>query len=224
MNNFQLPTAVNGDGTDPHPSAMLDVKSTDKGILVPRVANASALVAPGGGFAEGLLVYQTGNPAGFYYYDGTSWKLVGGADNLGDHTATQPIRLVNLTTEQRDLLSPEAGMEIYNIDNGRPEFYQVLPPMDFVEVMDNGVTQACATSVAQSFKPNSSFSIIEIMAKIDFGATVSINLKIREGEGIGGTILHSQDFVLASTPSTGNDYTFLLDTPLPVTCCGEKDI
>lgn len=69
--------AVNTDNSAPNASAMLDVKSTTKGMLLPRMTKAQrlAIATP----AAGLLVYQTdvaaGYPAGFYYYTGSAWKL-----------------------------------------------------------------------------------------------------------------------------------------------------
>ncbi len=64
--------AVNTDGTAPNASAMLDVKSSTKGILIPRMtATERGQVA---GPVAGLLVYQTTAPAGYYYYTGTAWK------------------------------------------------------------------------------------------------------------------------------------------------------
>ena len=47
---------------------------------------------------EGLLVYQKNGVKGFKYYDGSSWMPFGGggtADNLGNHSATENIRLNN---------------------------------------------------------------------------------------------------------------------------------
>ena len=48
---------INSDGSLPAPSAMLDVVSTDKGILVPRMSilQRKSIIAP----ATGLLVFQT---------------------------------------------------------------------------------------------------------------------------------------------------------------------
>jgi hypothetical protein len=66
----------------PNSSAALDVTSTDKGLLIPRVASTSDITAP----TAGMMVYQTGGTAGFYFYDG-QWALVK-SDNLGNHTAT----------------------------------------------------------------------------------------------------------------------------------------
>ncbi|MBD2752006.1 hypothetical protein [Spirosoma validum] len=55
--------------TTPDPSAQLDVVATDKGVLVPRVTSTTAVSAP----TEGLLVYQTGSPAGFYVRQAGAW-------------------------------------------------------------------------------------------------------------------------------------------------------
>jgi uncharacterized protein (TIGR02145 family) len=54
------------------PSAQLEVKSTNKGLLTPRMneAQKNAIDNP----ATGLLVYQTDGTSGFYYYDGNVWK------------------------------------------------------------------------------------------------------------------------------------------------------
>ena len=88
---FALPIQAQSVGintTTPHASAALDVTATDKGILIPRVALASAITSA----AEGLMVYQNTAPKGFYYYNGTVWTLIG-SDNLGNHTATQNIAM-----------------------------------------------------------------------------------------------------------------------------------
>ncbi|MEI6138542.1 MAG: hypothetical protein WCP85_04735 [Mariniphaga sp.] len=65
---------INDDGTTPDNSAMLDVKSTNKGILIPRMTQAvrEAIATP----ATGLMVFQTDGTKGFYYFE-TTWKLVG---------------------------------------------------------------------------------------------------------------------------------------------------
>lgn len=54
--------------TTPDPSAQFQIESTSKGLLIPRVTTTDAVTAP----ATGLLVYQTGGTAGFYYNSGTS--------------------------------------------------------------------------------------------------------------------------------------------------------
>ncbi len=57
--------------TTPETTAALEVKSTEKGILIPRMIQAQrdAITNP----ATGLLIYQTNNTPGFYHYNGTAW-------------------------------------------------------------------------------------------------------------------------------------------------------
>jgi len=58
----------------PDASSLLEIKSTQKGVLIPRMtlAKRDIIAAP----ATGLLIYQTNSTPGFYYYDGASWKPV----------------------------------------------------------------------------------------------------------------------------------------------------
>jgi|GEM_PF-2253658 len=70
--------AVNTDGSTADPSAMLEVKATNKGILIPRVTSTSSITSP----VTGLLIYQTTAPAGFYYYDGAIWLYLQNSNNV----------------------------------------------------------------------------------------------------------------------------------------------
>jgi hypothetical protein len=71
--------AINTDGTAANTSAMLDVKSTSKGMLVPRMTASQriAIVTP----ANGLLVYDTDSSA-FSYFDGAMWNFLKGNNNI----------------------------------------------------------------------------------------------------------------------------------------------
>jgi hypothetical protein len=77
---------INSDGTAPDASAMLDVKSTTKGLLAPRMtaAQRGEITSP----ATGLLVYQTDAPAGYYYYSGSAWTQLGAASGASQWTTT----------------------------------------------------------------------------------------------------------------------------------------
>jgi hypothetical protein len=72
--------AINTDGSSAHASAILDIKSTSKGLLIPRRTKAQrdAIVSP----AEGLFIYQTDNSPGFYLYNGTAWPSVPVMNNV----------------------------------------------------------------------------------------------------------------------------------------------
>ena len=68
-----------GIGTStPDTSALLDIASTDKGILIPRMTTVqrNAVTSP----AVGLMVYDT-DLMGFWYYNGTAWQSMGGPDD-----------------------------------------------------------------------------------------------------------------------------------------------
>ncbi len=72
--------AVNPGGASAHASAALDVASTEKGILIPRMTKTErdAIASP----ATGLMIFQTDGTSGFYYYTGSAWSQVGGEREL----------------------------------------------------------------------------------------------------------------------------------------------
>jgi uncharacterized protein (TIGR02145 family) len=76
--------AINTDGATPHASAMLDVSSTAKGFLPPRMTNTqkNAIVSP----VAGLLIWcsNCGASGELQIYNGTTWtNFVGGAASAG---------------------------------------------------------------------------------------------------------------------------------------------
>lgn len=58
--------------TTPHENAILDIESTDKGLLIPRLNTLQRLGVNPIANADGLLVYDTDLDQ-FYYWDGTQW-------------------------------------------------------------------------------------------------------------------------------------------------------
>lgn len=63
--------------TTPQPGAILDIQSSNKGMLVPRVdiANLNTIAPVTGGATESLLVYNTNitTGRGFYFWNGSLW-------------------------------------------------------------------------------------------------------------------------------------------------------
>jgi hypothetical protein len=74
--------AQTGIGTStPDPSAKLDVFSTTKGFLPPRMSSSQRTSVPSP--ANGLMVYQTDGVAGLYYYNGSVWiYIINGTTNI----------------------------------------------------------------------------------------------------------------------------------------------
>lgn len=84
-NIINAQVAINSDNSNPDPSAMLDVNSTDKGLLIPRVALTGTLdVATIASPATSLLIYNTATAGtspnnvipGYYYWNGTTWTTL----------------------------------------------------------------------------------------------------------------------------------------------------
>ncbi|MFI5217936.1 MAG: hypothetical protein ACHQNT_00510 [Bacteroidia bacterium] len=71
INNKQAEAQVGIGTTSPTASSILDLTSTTKGMLAPRMtaAQKTAISSP----ATGLLIYQTDGSAGFWYYNGSAW-------------------------------------------------------------------------------------------------------------------------------------------------------
>ncbi len=78
---------INSTGATPDASAILDVVSSDKGMLIPRVAlTATNAAGPITSPATSMLVYNTATDGttpndvtpGYYYWDGATWIAFGG--------------------------------------------------------------------------------------------------------------------------------------------------
>ena len=69
--NAQQGVAITTDGTNPDNSAMLDIKSNSKGLLIPRMTTAqrTAIASP----AKGLIVFDTETNS-FWFYNGAAWN------------------------------------------------------------------------------------------------------------------------------------------------------
>jgi len=86
---FAQNVAINTTGLVANTSAMLDISSTNSGLLIPRVAlTATNLAGPIAGPATSLMVYNTATASagitavapGYYYWDGAQWvRFVTGA-------------------------------------------------------------------------------------------------------------------------------------------------
>ena len=221
---FETPISIDESGNAPHASAILEIISSDKGMLIPRVADVSLIAAPAGGFAEGLLLYQTGGTKGFYYFNGSAWELIGGGsgDNLGNHTATQPLKLVNLSNAQRDLITPEPGMIIYNTDENRTQYYQTTPEVTSYQMTGGDTTITGQSEIIQSFKANSDALMTELFADLDFnGNTNDITVSLLNTNSsasptsTAGTLVDEETFSFGSI--SGNIFRFT--TPIEIECC-----
>jgi hypothetical protein len=111
--------ALNTTGAAANSSAMLDVSSSTKGVLVPRMLSSlrTAIASP----ATGLLVYQTDPPAGFYQYNGSGWVslISDSATAGGDLTGKYPIPTIASTSSagSHAVAAINAGTSVINPAN-----------------------------------------------------------------------------------------------------------
>ena len=73
--------AINTDDSNPDASAILDIKSTDKGMLIPRMTTDQriAISSP----AIGLLVFDNETNS-FWFYDGNAWTTLQNVNSIVD--------------------------------------------------------------------------------------------------------------------------------------------
>lgn len=87
-----------GIGTNtPDSTAALDISSTGKGLLIPRIDSAARVNIANP--PNGLMVFQKDGRKGFWYFVDGNWLYIpdktGAGDNLGNHTAIQNLNLQN---------------------------------------------------------------------------------------------------------------------------------
>ncbi len=103
-----------GINTDsPASSAVLDVVSSDKGVLLPRMSatEKNSISSPD----TGLLIYQNTGTEGFYFYDGNSWEIVG---DDGDWTLTPSYLYTDAGLPVGiGTTTPDVELHIYSDDN-----------------------------------------------------------------------------------------------------------
>ena len=114
--NIQAQVGINSDNSNPDPSAMLDVKSTQKGMLIPRMTTSqrTSISNP----ATGLLVFDN-TTGSFWFYNGTSWEDLSEeslADHLADADNDTKIQVEESVDEDK-IRFDVAGTEAMMIDN-----------------------------------------------------------------------------------------------------------
>lgn len=108
--------AVNNNGSTAATSAMLDVSSNTKGLLIPRMSKAERdyIILP----ATSLLIFQTDNTAGYYYNAGTalapSWLML----TTGGNSFTLPYAGTNAAAEVFKITNSGTGTAMLAASTG----------------------------------------------------------------------------------------------------------
>ena len=138
-------TAINTDGSPPHASAMLDVKSDKAGVLIPRLSQEERDMMPSR--TQGLIIFNTTSER-LNYWNGSNWNEVaasflttttgslafdeGVAINLKGERAEESAMLDVSSSEKGILIprtkrefieNPATGLLFYCVNSDRLSFY-----------------------------------------------------------------------------------------------------
>lgn len=107
---------------DPDQSAALEIQSNHKGLLIPRLTatDKNNIIDP----AEGLLIYQTDETSGFYYFSGTQWYILNDALNYSDDDSDKTNEIQTLTLIDNTLSI--SGANAVELEKFQQQEYQAL--------------------------------------------------------------------------------------------------
>lgn len=110
---FAQSVAINTDGSSAHSSSILDVKSTNKGVLIPRMTTAqrNAIASP----ATGLLIFNTSTNT-FQFRQGTVWVNLNNEAVLRDADGDTKIQ-VEKNANDNNIRFDISGVERMNLLN-----------------------------------------------------------------------------------------------------------
>jgi trimeric autotransporter adhesin len=108
--NFLHAQSVGIGTTSPHNSAALDIASTTRGLLIPRMSTAQRTVIPGP--VAGLIVYDTDFKE-YYHHDGTTWKKVLN-NNVWNTSSTRNYVFNNTDSVGIGTTSPDEKLHVLN--------------------------------------------------------------------------------------------------------------
>jgi uncharacterized protein (TIGR02145 family) len=114
---------INTDNSTPDGSAMLDVKSTTQGMLIPRMTSdqRTNISSP----ATGLLVFDE-TTGGFWFYNATAWVSLNGStanipDAIADADNNTKVQVDKGGLDDDIIRFDMAGTEFFRMDSGRIE-------------------------------------------------------------------------------------------------------
>jgi len=136
--------------TSPDASSVLDISATDAGFLVPRMTlmQRNNIATP---IQEGLLIFQTDNTPGFYYYDSSAWSVMEGATggtsmtldeykNLTDAVKVTNTATTNVNTTSETVYNNFTTTDLLELNRGQFTFASngITPNFNgFVEIIFN---------------------------------------------------------------------------------------
>lgn len=134
---------INANGAAPDAGAMLDISSTNKGLLIPRVniTNLNNIAPITGSATVSMLVYNTNATTGqgYYYWNGAKWVRLstGDAWQLTGNAGTNATNNFLGTTDNIDFSIRRANLERFRLNASSVVFNENSYNYDFRVESDN---------------------------------------------------------------------------------------
>jgi len=135
--------AINSTGNSPNTSAMLDVQSTTKGMLIPRMSSTqrAAIASP----ATGLLVYDN-TTSSFWFKSASRWvELIDSSNNTWTKNSSDNVYVNNGENVGIGTNAPAVRLQVSNgtdIANGAGGYLELGSPSNPNLAFDNNEIQA----------------------------------------------------------------------------------
>ncbi|MDC2982037.1 hypothetical protein OAZ21_01540 [Bacteroidota bacterium] len=201
---FTQGVGVNESGAAADGSAILDVSSTTKGLLVPRMTQTqrNAISSP----ATGLLIFQTDNTPGYYYYTGSAWTALN-TTGTDDQTIAEVLTEGSSANDAQTLSIDQInardgdGLKLFNdgnegifIADGGGVGIGTITPSKKVEIEGTGETTILVDGNTGASTPSLA-AVLQLNSNIDY-----------RGRGTHYTTSDADDWFLG-VPYTGSGFT-----------------
>ncbi|MFY9309197.1 MAG: hypothetical protein WAQ28_09155 [Bacteroidia bacterium] len=198
---------INSSGASAEPSAICDINSTTKGLLIPRTTTASITPGP----VTGLSIYETSTNV-ISYYNGSAWiplcglyinNTTGGGSLAGTPgvsintsgsapndcamldvaSSNKGLLIPRLTNTERDDLNPATGLLVYNTTTNLLNYwngtgwYSLSSEPPSIPGAITGSTSVCEGAVGEVY------SIASVAAATSYTWAVPTDATITSGQG-----------------------------------------
>ncbi|MFD2914609.1 hypothetical protein [Psychroserpens luteus] len=182
----------------PDASAMLDLTSTDKGMLAPRMTSVQRIAIPSP--AEGLLVFDTDENV-FFFFDGGSWVRLIHENSTNDYTGWASY--VDGTYTSASPLTLAGSVKV-TLPNDATNTIDSQKPIDITEFYNS------TNSTITGREGDGLNIVIEFKAKPTTGSVTRLTVAIDIGGAVGE--IYIRDFVLAKGIGVEHYYLSSFDT------------
>ncbi|MGJ8665715.1 MAG: hypothetical protein ACSHW7_05065 [Patiriisocius sp.] len=192
--SFSLYAQVGIGTTSPDPSSLLDINSTEGGLLVPRMTTTQRLDIDNP--AQGLLVFDVIENT-FYFFDDANWvSLNTNANNPNDYTGWGVYNDTQLTSASPGIV-PSTG--IYYLPNNAQSKIETQKPIDIDTFYDETTQQITGRNGDG----------LNVVIEFKMRPRTNNDTRVTLGIDIGGTVgeIFTRDFVL--TRGLGQEHYYL---------------